>query len=91
MDDSKMTQDTMVKTLFGYLKPKQQEFVRTVFCMLKPNKQIKMSIWLLDYMESGILPFTKIQIELLLFRYLTLYDTPENRKEHHIRPLNNKI
>lgn len=79
-------------TLFGYLKPAQQEHLKPVLRVLKKKAQEELCVALLDYMETGKFDVPQGLLLGAVFYYLTRKDventnTPDD--ERVIRPLRN--
>ena len=87
-----VSQPSVQATLFGYLKPAQQEHLKPVLRVLKKKAQEELCVALLDYMETGKFDVPQGLLLGAVFYYLTRKDventnTPDD--ERVIRPLRN--
>ena len=79
-------------TLFGYLKPAQQEYVKPLLRVLKKKAQEELCTLLLDYMETGLADVPTDIVIGALFYYITRMGNNfpnDPNDERIIRPLRN--
>ena len=79
-------------TLFGYLKPAQQEYVKPLLRVLKKKAQEELCVALLDYMETGLADVPTDIVIGALFYYITRMGNNfpnDPNDERIIRPLRN--